>query len=84
MIACGACSYIASLGYLAALHQLGLMPKVRYISGISGGSWATLMYSYAQNSSSDDVLLGPIVPPELIVERRYGYGTVAVAVAAMQ
>ena len=42
----GSRSYVASIGYLGALHELGLMEDVRYITGISGGSWATAVYSY--------------------------------------
>jgi len=59
----GSRSYQASVGYLAALHELGLMDKVRYVSGISGGNWATLGYTYAQNKVDDSVLLGPVVSP---------------------
>lgn len=62
----GSRSFSASVGYLAALTQLGVMDKVRYIGGISGGSWATTVYTYAQNVSDDNVLLGPIVEPENI------------------
>ena len=64
----GSRSYIAATGYLAALTELGLMDNVRYISGISGGNWATLSYMYAQNNVDDSVLLGPIVDPQDITE----------------
>lgn len=63
----GSRSYAATMGYLAGLTELGLMDNVRYISGISGGSWATAVYSYAQNNVPDDVMLGPIVAPADIV-----------------
>lgn len=59
----GSRSYIAAAGYLAALTELGLMDNVRYVTGISGGNWATLAYMYAQNKVDDSVLLGPIVDP---------------------
>jgi hypothetical protein len=52
------------MGYLAGLHELGLIPNVRYISGISGGSWATITYSFAQNGVDDRTLLGPIMMPK--------------------
>ena len=64
----GSRSYLASTGYLAALTELGLMDNVRYISGISGGSWATVSYMYAQNNIDDSVLLGPVVDPADITE----------------
>ena len=64
----GSRSYIAATGYLAALTELGLMDNIRYISGISGGNWATLSYMYAQNKVDDSVLLGPIVDPADITE----------------
>jgi hypothetical protein len=65
----GSRSYLAATGYLAALTELGLMDNVRYISGISGGNWATLSYMYAQNDVDDAVLLGPIVDPADITQQ---------------
>ena len=60
----GARAYVAGLGQLSALTDLGLMKKVRYIGGISGGGWLSTVYTYSQLSVTDDVLLGPIVSPE--------------------
>jgi hypothetical protein len=60
----GSRAYVAFLGYLAGLNELGLMGNVRYIGGISGGAWATTTYSYAQNTDDDKVLLGPVANPE--------------------
>lgn len=65
----GSRSYLASIGYLAGLNELGLIPKIRYISGISGGSWATLTFSYSQLKVDDKVLLGPIVQPKDITQQ---------------
>jgi len=62
----GSRAYIAALGYLAGLHELDLLKNIRYIGGISGGAWATTTFSYAQNVASDNILLGPVVPPESI------------------
>lgn len=39
-------SYIATLGYLRGLLDLGLLDTTRYMFGISGGSWAVLLFSY--------------------------------------
>ena len=64
----GSRSYIASLGYLSALRDLDLIDNIRYIVGVSGGSWATIVYSYFQNDDiDDDTLLGPIISPSDIV-----------------
>lgn len=61
-------SYTASIGYLAAMHELKLMGGVKYIVGVSGGGWATAVYSYFQkNYVSDATMLGPIVFPSDIV-----------------
>jgi predicted acylesterase/phospholipase RssA len=61
----GSRSYIASFGYMAALHQLNLMKEISYIGGISGGSWATMVYSYSQHDEADeDKFMCPLVKPE--------------------
>ena len=69
----GSRSYLASFGYLAGLTELGLMQKIKYIGGISGGSWATGVYTYAQNHdgsnpAEEEQFLGPIVQPADITE----------------
>jgi hypothetical protein len=62
----GSRAYIAAMGYLAALRDLDLLKNVRYIGGISGGSWATIAFTYLQNHTDDNAFLGEIVPPEAI------------------
>jgi len=55
------------MGTLRALHDMGVLDKVQYISGVSGGAWATTVYTYAQASEdevSDERLLGPLWEPE--------------------
>eukprot|EP01047_Picozoa_sp_COSAG01_P044772 COSAG01_NODE_4075_length_5381_cov_2.647103_7_plen_188_part_00 len=42
-------SYVASLGYLRALIEAGLLPHARYIGGVSGGSWATVRSSWLRS-----------------------------------
>lgn len=59
----GSRSYLCSMGYLAGLNELGLIPGVRYITGISGGSWATIVFSFKQVGVDDVTFLGPIVYP---------------------
>jgi hypothetical protein len=61
------------LGYLLGLVELGLVNRTRYITGISGGSWATAVFSYAQLGRSVsgattaltelELLGGPSAPP---------------------
>jgi hypothetical protein len=45
-----------------------LMKSVDYISAVSGGSWASTIYTYYQSGNgrpnNDEDLLGPYVPPE--------------------
>jgi hypothetical protein len=62
----GSRAYTCAVGQLAGLHSLGLIPNIKYLGGVSGGSWAIGAFSYAQNSNSDDELLGPIIPPAKI------------------
>lgn len=63
-------SFTASIGYLAAFHELGFIDRVRYIFGSSGGSWAAAVYTYYQKDNvTDDVMLGPIVFPADIALR---------------
>ena len=64
----GTRAMVAAFGQLAALHQRGLLRNVRYISGISGGSWATNVFSfYARGAPgvarNDDEFLGTITDP---------------------
>ena len=60
---------VAAFGQLAALHELGLLRNVRYITGISGGSWATHAFSYYQSSfpgaaqNDSEFLCLPLTPP---------------------
>ena len=70
----GTRSYLCSLGYLRGLHDLGLLKNVKYMSGVSGGAWATVVYSYYQKqkttkarpvAQSDEELLGDIIEPEM-------------------
>lgn len=62
----GSRAYVAALGHLAGLRDLGLLKNVKYIGGISGGAWATMSYVYAQSTTDDETLLGPILPPDQI------------------
>jgi hypothetical protein len=54
---------------MAGLADLGLMEKVDLMGGISGGSWATMVYVYGKRSD-EKIWLGPIIQPEDITEEK--------------
>ena len=57
----------SALGQLRGLTGLGLMGNVRYISCVSGGSWAAAPYTYyASGPANDSEFLGPITSPQNI------------------
>ena len=58
---CGICfsgggtrSLSASLGQMRGLQQLGILKNARYILCVSGGSWASAVYTYYKSGASDD------------------------------
>ena len=53
-----------TIGYLRALHDLDLIKNVKYISSVSGGSWATIPYTYHDKSIRDETFLGELINPE--------------------
>lgn len=57
-----------TLGALRALEDLGLMPHVDAISSVSGGSWASSIYMFAEGNK--EALLGRATKPgDLSLER---------------
>ncbi len=60
----GTRSAAASLGELRALHDLGWLRRARYITSNSGGSWATVPYTYLPLSIDEERFFGPYIPPE--------------------
>lgn len=53
-----------ALGQLRGLTALGLMERVGYVSGVSGGAWATTAYSFfCAGASDDEAFLGPLDAP---------------------
>ncbi|NOK81192.1 MAG: hypothetical protein GFH27_549287n273 [Chloroflexi bacterium AL-W] len=59
----------AAMGQLRALNHLEVIPHVRYISSVSGGSWASVIYTYYRaGAKNDEELLGPMTPPEEITD----------------
>ncbi len=70
----GSRAYVAAVGVLGGLTELGLIERIRYVGGASGGGWATAAYSYFQPSqlnfqtgeqgaANDEELLGNITFP---------------------
>jgi len=62
----GTRSASATLGQLRGLHELELLDQVRYISAVSGGSWACIPFTYLPESWMDKTFLGTQIPPEMI------------------
>lgn len=63
----GSRAYTAAMGSLRALHDMGVLGKAKYLSGVSGGGWATSVYTYVQSSEdelSDEAFLGTLWEPE--------------------
>ncbi len=59
----GSRALTATLGYYRGLTHLGLMDKVRYISAVSGGAWASTNYTFLPKSIDDQDFLGQIAKP---------------------
>jgi len=51
-------------GQMLGLSTLNLIEKARYISSVSGGTWASSIYTYLPDNITDDDLLGTYYPPE--------------------
>ena len=53
-----------ALGWLRALHKLGILAEAKYISSNSGGAFVHVPMSYNPSDTPLDTFLGPYVPPE--------------------
>ena len=53
----GSRAMTASLGYYRAILSAGLLDSFRYISSVSGGSWASSIFVYYQSGAQDDAQL---------------------------
>lgn len=65
----GTRAFTCALGELRGLLDLGLMKDFRYIVGVSGGAWATTIYTFFQPGTAgvaktEEELLGDLLPPE--------------------
>ncbi len=64
----GTRSACCSIGQLRGLHALGLLRKTRYLSCVSGGSWAAVPFTYLPGDWNDETLLGMVTAPENLSE----------------
>eukprot|EP00927_Polykrikos_kofoidii_P049269 TRINITY_DN43352_c0_g1_i1.p1 TRINITY_DN43352_c0_g1~~TRINITY_DN43352_c0_g1_i1.p1 ORF type:complete len:593 (-),score=76.17 TRINITY_DN43352_c0_g1_i1:38-1816(-) len=69
----GTRAQIAALGQLNGLEALGILKHAKYITGISGGSWASAAFAYAKASSAE--FLGDFHNPENITMALLGNTT---------
>lgn len=60
----GTRSAAATLGQLRGLYELGLLSKIRYISCVSGGSWACVPFTYLPEEWTDETFLGQFISPQ--------------------
>ncbi len=69
----GTRSLSATMGQLRGLNELGLIDRIRYISCVSGGSWASTAFTYYNTGSADDhEFLGPVTEPKNITMKGLG------------
>ena len=62
----GTRSASATLGQLRGLRATGLLDQVRYISAVSGGSWAAMPFTYLPEGFDENVFLGDAKDPEAL------------------
>ncbi len=54
-----------AIGQMSGLSELNLWDHIGYISAVSGGSWASTIFTYYQSGAENDTeLLGQIVKPK--------------------
>lgn len=53
-----------TMGVLRALHHLGLLSRVRYLSAVSGSGWGVLPWTYLPAHYEEERFLGAVEPPE--------------------
>lgn len=65
----GSRACVAGLGQLRALRELGLLEKVRAISGVSGGTWLSAAWTFLPDDRDDEGFFGRVLAPEALVRR---------------
>ena len=61
----GTVSAALAPGFIKALEDLKLMKNVRYISGVSGGTWGTAAYCYALDVNHREKYFGTKINPDI-------------------
>lgn len=69
----GSRSLSAAMGQLRGLTALGIMQKTTWLSCVSGGCWASTLYTYLPDTISDDVFLGAVQMPEQLTWHGTGH-----------
>ncbi len=65
----------SAMGQFRAMNHLGVIPTLRYISCVSGGSWASTIYTYYRSGANNDQeLLGPITRAGDITDQHVATG----------
>ncbi len=63
----------AAMGQYRALDHIGALERARYISSVSGGTWASSLFTFYRSGdglpADDAEFLGPITPPGEITRR---------------
>ena len=54
----------AAMGQFRGLRALGVLDDVTFLSSVSGGTWASALYTYLPASFSEDDFLGPVAAPQ--------------------
>jgi hypothetical protein len=52
-----------SMGQLRALNNIGVLQRAKYMCGVSGGSWATVPFTFLDRAISDQTFLGAYAKP---------------------
>jgi len=50
-----------TMGQLRALNMLGVLPEIRYLSAVSGGSWGSFPFLFLDEKISDEHFLGKYI-----------------------
>jgi hypothetical protein len=66
-----------ALGQLSGLRSIknptdpakSVLDSIAYVSSVSGGSWASVLYTYLPTTISDDEFLIQVVPPDQLVKK---------------
>jgi hypothetical protein len=72
----GTRSAAASLGELRAMHALGWLHRARHITSNSGGSWATVPYTFLPLAIDEERFLGDYIPPEELDDHNLSPSTI--------